>query len=124
MEAKMEKERQVKVQVNHLTKKFGDLLVLNDISFDVEKGDLLCVVGPTGCGKTTFLNSLTKIYDITSGEILLDSHPVDPKKDHIAYIFQGNSTMPWLTVEQNVSFGLDIKQVPQDKKRQLVDKYL
>ena len=124
MEAKMEKERQIKVQVNHLTKKFGDLLVLNDISFDVEKGDLLCVVGPTGCGKTTFLNSLTKIYDITSGEILLDSHPVDPKKDHIAYIFQGNSTMPWLTVEQNVSFGLDIKHVPQEKKRQLVDKYL
>lgn len=61
-----------KVQVRHLTKKFGDLLVLDDISFDVEKGDLLCVVGPTGCGKTTFLNSLTRIYDITSGEILLD----------------------------------------------------
>ncbi len=124
MEAKAGNERQVKVQVNHLTKKFGDLLVLDDISFDVEKGDLLCVVGPTGCGKTTFLNSLTKIYDITSGEILLDSHPVDPKKDHIAYIFQGNSTMPWLTVEQNVSFGLDIKHVPQEKKRELVDKYL
>lgn len=75
-----------KVQVRHLTKKFGDLLVLDDISFDVEKGDLLCVVGPTGCGKTTFLNSLTRIYDITSGEILLDGHPVDPKKDNIAYI--------------------------------------
>ncbi len=59
--------RQIKVKVNHLTKKFGDLLVLDDISFDVEKGDLLCVVGPTGCGKTTFLNSLTKIYDVTSG---------------------------------------------------------
>ena len=50
-----------KVQVRHLTKKFGDLLVLDDISFDVEKGDLLCVVGPTGCGKTTFLNSLTRM---------------------------------------------------------------
>ena len=104
-----------KVQVRHLTKKFGDLLVLDDISFDVEKGDLLCVVGPTGCGKTTFLNSLTRIYDITSGEILLDGHPVDPKKDNIAYIFQGNSTMPWLTVEQNVAFGLDIKHTPQKK---------
>ena len=80
--------RQIKVKVNHLTKKFGDLLVLDDISFDVEKGDLLCVVGPTGCGKTTFLNSLTKIYDVTSGEILLDGHQADPKKDHIAYIFQ------------------------------------
>ena len=113
-----------KVQVRHLTKKFGDLLVLDDISFDVEKGDLLCVVGPTGCGKTTFLNSLTRIYDITSGEILLDGHPVDPKKDNIAYIFQGNSTMPWLTVEQNVAFGLDIKHTPQKKRQELVEKYL
>ena len=49
----------VKVSVNHLTKKFGDLLVLNDVSFEVMDGDLLCVVGPTGCGKTTFLNVLS-----------------------------------------------------------------
>ena len=62
----------VKVEVKNLTKKFGDLLVLDNISFDVYQGDLLCVAGPTGCGKTTFLNSLTKIYDITSGQILLD----------------------------------------------------
>ncbi len=114
----------VKVKVNHLTKKFGDLLVLNDISFDVNDSDLLCVVGPTGCGKTTFLNSLTKIYDITSGEILLDGKPVEPKKNKIAYIFQGNSTMPWLTVEQNVSFGLDLKKVPKEEKKLRVAKYL
>lgn len=114
----------VKVKVNHLTKKFGDLLVLDDMSFDVEDGDLLCVVGPTGCGKTTFLNSLTKIYDITEGEILLDGKKVDTKKQNIAYIFQGDSTMPWLTVEENVRFGLDIKKVPEKKKKEQVDKYL
>lgn len=70
----------VKVEVKNLTKKFGDLLVLDNISFDVYQGDLLCVVGPTGCGKTTFLNSLTKIYDITSGQILLDGKPVIRKR--------------------------------------------
>lgn len=113
-----------KVKVRNLTKKFGDLLVLDNISFDVNDGDLFCVVGPTGCGKTTFLNSLTKIYDITSGEILLDDKPVDPKRNNIAYIFQGNSTMPWLTVEQNVRFGLDIKKFPENRKKELVDKYL
>lgn len=113
-----------KVKVRNLTKKFGDLLVLDNVSFDVEEGDLLCVVGPTGCGKTTFLNSLTKIYDITSGQILLDDREVDPKVNDIAYIFQGNSTMPWLTVEQNVRFGLDIKKAPSAKKKELVDKYL
>ncbi|MDN5301689.1 MAG: NitT/TauT family transport system ATP-binding protein [Thermoanaerobacteraceae bacterium] len=117
-------KREVKVKVRNLTKKFGDLLVLDNISFDVEAGDLLCVVGPTGCGKTTFLNSLTKIYDITSGEILLDDHPVDPKVDDIAYIFQGDSTMPWLTVEQNVAFGLDIKHVDKKLRDERVAKYL
>lgn len=114
----------VKVKVNHLTKKFGDLLVLDDMSFDVLDGDLMCVVGPTGCGKTTFLNSLTKIYDITSGEILLDGQKVDPKKQSIAYIFQGNSTMPWLTVEENVRFGLDIKGFEEKQKKEQVNKYL
>lgn len=48
-----------KVEVKNLTKKFGDLLVLDKISFDVGDGEFLCIVGPTGCGKTTFLNSLT-----------------------------------------------------------------
>ena len=114
----------VKVEVRNLTKKFGDLLVLDDVSFDVNDGDLFCVVGPTGCGKTTFLNSLTKIYDITSGAILLHGEPVDPRKQNISYIFQGNSTMPWLTVEQNVAFGLDIKGYSRAKKAEQVDKYL
>lgn len=115
---------QIKVQVRHLTKKFGDLLVLNDVSFDVMDGDLLCVVGPTGCGKTTFLNSLVNIYDITSGEILLDGQQVNTKKQNIAYIFQGNSTMPWLTVEENVGFGLLYKSLSDKEKKERVKKYL
>ena len=49
-----------KVRVEHLTKRFGDLLVLDDLNFEVQEGEFLCIVGPTGCGKTTFLNSLTR----------------------------------------------------------------
>ena len=48
-------KKKVKVQVAHLSKSFGDLHVLDDISFDVKEGEFLCIVGPTGCGKTTFL---------------------------------------------------------------------
>ena len=59
-----------KVKVEHLTKKYGDLLVLDDISFSIKKGEFLCIVGPTGCGKTTFLNLLTKIIEPTTGNIL------------------------------------------------------
>ncbi|CAM3623390.1 ABC transporter ATP-binding protein [Erysipelothrix urinaevulpis] len=114
----------VKVKVNNLTKKFGDLLVLDDISFDVKKGEFLCIVGPTGCGKTTFLNSITKLYEPTSGEILVDGEVVDLDKHNVAYIFQEYSTMPWLTVEENVRFGLDIKGIKGEKAQSLVDEYI
>ncbi|MBS5064626.1 MAG: ABC transporter ATP-binding protein [Hungatella hathewayi] len=105
---------EIKVKVNHMTKKFGSLLVLDDISFDVKKGEFLCIVGPTGCGKTTFLNCITKLYEPTSGEILINGEPVDLKKHNVAYIFQEYSTMSWLTVAENVAFGLKMKKLPKD----------
>ena len=105
---------QVKVKVTNLTKSFGDLLVLDDISFDVKKGEFLCIVGPTGCGKTTFLNSLTKLYSIDKGSILLDGEEIDLRKNSIAYIFQEYSTMSWLTVEENIQYGLKIKHAPKE----------
>ncbi len=106
---------EVKVSVKNLTKSFGDLLVLDDISFEVMKGEFLCIVGPTGCGKTTFLNSLTKLYNIDSGTITLDGEAINPKKHNLAYIFQEYSTMEWLTVEENISYGLRIKRFPKDE---------
>ncbi len=114
----------IKVKVRNMTKKFGDLLVLDDISFDVHKGEFLCIVGPTGCGKTTFLNCITKLYEPTSGEILVNNEPVNLKKHNVAYIFQEYSTMPWLTVEQNVAFGLEIKGVDKETIRREVDEVL
>ncbi len=102
-----------KVEVTHLSKSFGDLLVLNDISFEVGSGEFLCIVGPTGCGKTTFLNSLTKIYEIDSGSIRIDGEEVDLRRHSLAYIMQEYSTMSWLTVRQNVQYGLKIKRLPK-----------
>lgn len=101
---------EVKVKVEHLTKKFGDLLVLDDVSFDIKKGDFVCIVGPTGCGKTTFLNLLVKLLEPTSGSILIDGEPANPKKHDISFVFQEMSAYPWLTVEQNIRFGLEIKK--------------
>ena len=105
--------KEPKVKVQNLTKKFGDLLVLDNLNFEVEEGEFLCIVGPTGCGKTTFLNSLTRLYEPTAGEILVNGIPVDPKKQNISYIFQEYSSFPWLTVEQNIRFGLEIKKTPK-----------
>ena len=107
-------ENNIILHVVHMTKNFGDLKVLNDVSFDVHRGEFLCIVGPTGCGKTTFLNCITGLYDLTGGKILVEGEPVDTKKHNIAYIFQEYSTMSWLTVEENVAFGLKMKKKPKD----------
>ena len=107
-------DNKIKVKVNNLTKKFGDLLVLDNISFDVYEGEFLCIVGPTGCGKTTFLNSLTHLYEPTAGTILFNGEPVDLQKQNITYIFQEYSAMEWLTVRKNVRFGLELKQTYED----------
>jgi ABC-type nitrate/sulfonate/bicarbonate transport system ATPase subunit len=113
-----------KVVVKNMTKKFGDLLVLDDVSFNVKNGEFLCIVGPTGCGKTTFLNCLTKLYEITSGEILINNKPVDIRRDNVSYIFQENSTMPWLTVSENVAFGLKIKKFSKQYIKDQTEKML
>ena len=105
----IENNGQAKVQVRGLTKHFGDLKVLDDISFDVEKGSFVAIVGPTGCGKTTFLNLLTKLIEPTAGNISIDGQPANPADHNLAFVFQETSTYPWLTVKENLQFGLRIK---------------
>jgi len=105
--------RSNKVEVKNLTKQFGDLLVLNDINFNIKQNEFVCVVGPTGCGKTTFLNLLTRIYEPTTGDLFIDGSPADPAKHSISFVFQEPSAFPWCTVEQNIAFGLKVKKVPQ-----------
>ena len=112
------------LHVDHMTKCFGDLKVLNDVSFDVHKGEFLCIVGPTGCGKTTFLNCITGLYDLTDGQILVHGEPLDTKKHNISYIFQEYSTMSWLTVEENVAFGLKMKKKPAAEIKEAVAEVL
>ena len=83
-----------KVEVHNLTKNFGSLKVLNDISFNIKKGEFLCIVGPTGCGKTTFLNLLTRIYMPTKGDLYIDGERADPKKHNLAFVFPEPPPLP------------------------------
>jgi len=99
-----------KVEVMNLCKSFGDLVVLDDCNFNIEEGEFVCVVGPTGCGKTTFLNLLTCLIEPTSGQILIDGKPADPKIHDLAFVFQEPSLFPWKTVEQNLRYGLELKK--------------
>ncbi len=109
------KSREKKVEVRDLIKAFDDLLVLNEVNFDIYDGEFLCIVGPTGCGKTTFLNVLAKLLPATEGDILIDGVSADPKKHNIAFVFQEPSCIPWQTVEQNIRFGLEIKRLPANE---------
>ena len=107
--------RKTKVDVRSLTKRFGKLLVLDDISFSVAEGEFLCIVGPTGCGKTTFLNCLSKLIPTTHGNIFIDGVVADPKKHNISFVFQEPTAMPWRTVAENIAFGMELKHFPPEK---------
>lgn len=124
MSEKNKDTRKDLVEVKNLTKAFDDLLVLDDISFTVKEGEFLCIVGPTGCGKTTFLNCLATLYDRTAGEILIEGKPVNLRKNDLAYVLQETSTMEWLTVEENVRFGLNIKKIPKAEADERVEEVL
>lgn len=117
-------EEAYKIEVKDLTKNFGDLKVLDHISFRVKKGEFVCVVGPTGCGKTTFLNLLTRLIKPTSGEILIDSEPADPKRHNISFAFQEPSSIPWLTVEDNIMFGMKVKKLPAEEIKERTEEIL
>lgn len=122
MEAK--DQRKVKIEVKNLTKRFGSLLVLDNISFEVAEGELVAIVGPTGCGKTTFLNTLSCLQPITSGQILINGEDADPKKHNISFVFQEPTCMPWSTVRENVAFGMEIKGLPRNEIDKRLDRIL
>ena len=122
--AELNDNRPVKVEVKDLTKRFGDLLVLDHMNFDIKKNEFVCVVGPTGCGKTTFLNCLTRIHQPSEGDLFIDGEPADPRKHNISFIFQEPSALPWLTVEENIASGLKIKKLPKDEINKRVEQII
>lgn len=116
--------RKTKIEVRNLTKRFGELLVLDEISFNVGEGEFLSIVGPTGCGKTTFLNTLSKLIPSTAGDIFIDGEIADPKKHHLSFVFQEPTCMPWRTVRENVAYGMEVKHVPKAEMEKKLDQIL
>ena len=100
----------------------SDVHVLEDINLDVREGEFVCIVGPSGCGKSTLLNIAGGFLSGTSGEITIDGKRVtEPDPRHI-FIFQENGVFPWLTVEDNVGFG--VKRPNPAERKQVVDHYI
>ncbi len=116
--------RSAKVTVNGLTKNFGDLRVLDDVSFTVGEGEFLAIVGPTGCGKTTFLNLLSRLIPPTSGNVCIDGREADPKRHNIAFVFQESTSMPWRTVKENIAYGMEVKGLASAEREARVTKIM
>ena len=117
-------ERKPKIEVRELSKHFGDLVVLDRINFDIYDGEFLCVVGPTGCGKTTFCNVVTNLTPATSGSVKLDGEKINFKKHNVSFVFQEPSCLPWRTVYDDVKIGLEIKGYPSHEIKERVERVM
>jgi ABC-type nitrate/sulfonate/bicarbonate transport system ATPase subunit len=112
------------IQVQHLTKVFdtpgGKLKVVDDVSFDVADGEFICLLGPSGSGKSVTLNCIGGLLDATEGEIKVDGVSVRERKPNYGYIFQQSRLLPWRTVRENLQFALRAetgRAVPDEDKR-------
>jgi NitT/TauT family transport system ATP-binding protein len=109
-----------------LSKRFalgnGTITALESIDLTVRRGEFCCIVGPSGCGKTTLLRIIAGLERHSEGELSLLRY--EPQKPPNAMVFQDQSIFPWMTVEDNVAFGLNMRRVPKAAQRELVDYYI
>jgi len=103
----------VKVRFESFTKCFGDLLVLDNMDASLYENEFICIVGPTGCGKTTLANVVCGLLPPTKGKVTVDGTEVDSRKHNIAFVFQEVAILPWKTVEDNIKLGLELKNFPK-----------
>ncbi len=100
------------------------LLALDSINLQVKAGEFLCIVGPSGCGKSTLLHLIAGLHQPSQGHVLVDDKLVDaPGTDRIL-IFQELGLFPWLTVGQNVEFGMKMTHVPKSEREEKIRYYL
>jgi len=100
------------------------LLALDHISLQVRAGEFVCIVGPSGCGKSTLLHLIAGLHQPTSGQVMVNGKPVrEPGTDRIM-IFQEHGLFPWLTVGQNVEFGMKMKGVSKGEREERTRHYL
>jgi len=81
--------------------------VLERVNLTVQPGEFVCIVGPSGCGKSTLLNIIAGFLDHTRGQVVVEGKPVQGPDPHRIFVFQENGIFPWLTVHDNITFGID-----------------
>lgn len=115
----------IQLQVKNLNKIFkkgdSDLKVLDNINLDINEGEFVTILGNSGCGKSTLLRIISGLERDFSGEVILDGEPITKPSLQKGFVFQDHRLLPWLTIEENIGFGIPDHQ--QDKSK-LIDKYI
>jgi len=102
------------LEINNISKKFGDNIVLHHLSIKIEKGDFFSFLGPSGCGKTTLLRIIAGLEFPDAGQIILDGVDITnlpPQKRNTGIVFQNYALFPHMTVFENIAYGLKIKKI-------------
>jgi NitT/TauT family transport system ATP-binding protein len=112
----------VKVSFRNIGMSFGSMRVLDDVSLDVTQGEFVCILGPSGCGKSTLLNIAGGFVQPTEGEVAIDGERVTGPDPRRIFVFQERGVFPWLTVNENIAFGLF--RLSEKEKRERVAHYV
>ena len=116
------------IRIDKLGKVFAsegrEVMALQDIQLDIPHGQFTCLLGPSGCGKSTLLNAVAGFAPPSSGTITVDGQPVAAPGPQRGMVFQEYALFPWMTVAQNVGFGLEIKGLPKAEVAATVERLL
>ncbi|MDB4895606.1 MAG: mannosyltransferase [Firmicutes bacterium] len=114
------------IEVRGLSRTFpakdGPVKALDNINLTIEQGEFCVIIGPSGCGKTTLLRIMAGLEQQTTGEVLM--HRLDPSRPANTMVFQEQSIFPWLTVRENVGYGLTMRGIKGKQRDDIVDHYL
>lgn len=97
---------------------------VKDVSFAVEEGEIVTIVGPSGCGKSTLLDIISGMITPTEGRVEIDGKVIDGPGKDLGIVQQGYALFPWRTVQGNVEFGLKIRKIPKEKRKEIVKTYI
>ena len=116
------------IEVKNVTKKYGNFTAVDNISFNIEEGEIVGLLGPNGAGKSTTMNMITGFIEPTEGEIIIDGNDIlkKPKKakKQIGYMPEGVPLYNDLTVKEFVNYMADLKMVPRKEKKENIQKVL
>lgn len=115
------------IVLENVTKQFGDTVVIDQLNLQIRKGERLILLGSSGCGKSTILRMISGLETISAGTLYLNgkvANDIDPGDRGVAMVFQNYALFPHMTIDENISYGLRIRKVPEEEIRRRIDKAL